>query len=529
MVPVGSRGRRRRLALLGAVLAAALSAGPALSRTPEPPNREGGKLRVNVTGTDFNSLDPAVNYDTDGAQLLYATCAKLFTYPDSSKLAGSMLEPELSAGLPTVSADGRTYVFRIAAGFRFSNGAPVGAADVAYTIRRDLDPRMHSPSVPFLRDLIAYGANGDMLTLKLRHPAPDLLARLAMPFFCVVPAGTPIRPTDTIPSAGPYYVAARKRGISVTLDKNPYYSGQRPNHLDEIDFSVFQNGLQSTHQIEAGYADYDLHGVPLELRREIAVRYGVNGTHFFVHPNAQTDWLVLNTSRPLFRDASVRRAVAYAVDRLALLHALGFMAGKVTTQILPPGVPGYRKIRAYPLKADVAAARKLMGDRHGTAVLYISDNPVDAAIADVITRDLARIGIEIDRREFRTADYNVRIHRRSEPFDMTINGWVADYLDPYDFINVALSGRNIPTVDNQNMSHFNNPSFDRRMDAAAALSGNRRYTAYAQLDAQITRDEAPIVPYANEYRVEFVSRRVGCVVIAPGAGGLDLSAACVKR
>jgi ABC-type oligopeptide transport system substrate-binding subunit len=528
MVPSGSRGRR--LALLGVVLAAAAAAaGPALSRAPEPPNREGGKLLVNVTGTDFNSLDPAVNYDTDGVQLLFATCARLFTYPDSSHLAGSMLDPEVSDGLPTVSADGRTYVFRIAPGFRFSNGAPVGAADVAYTIRRDLDPRMHSPSVPFLRDLVAYGADGDTLTLKLRHAAPDLLARLAMPFFCIVPAGTPIRPTDTIPSAGPYYVAARAPGVSVTVKRNPYYSGQRPNHLDEIDFSVFQNGVQSTRRIEAGQVDYDVHGVPLELRRAIAIRYGVNGSRFFAHPNAQTDWIVLNTSRPLFRDASVRRAVAYAVDRLALLHALGFMSGKVTTQILPPAVPGYRKFRAYPLKADVAAARKLMRGRHGTAVLYISDNPVDAAIADVLTRDLARIGIEVDRREFRTADFDVRIHRRSEPFDMTINGWAADYLDPYDFINIPLSGRNIPAVDNQNMSHFDDPLSNHRMDAAAALSGSRRYAAYAKLDALITRDEAPIVPYANEYRVEFVSGRVGCVVIAPGAGGLDYAAACLKR
>ena len=524
------RGLGRRLVLLGTVLTAAALAGSAFARTgANSPIREGGTLRVNVTGTDFAPLDPAINYDTDGAQLLYATCAKLVNYPDRPAPAGSLLVPEVADAMPTVSRDGRTYTFRISHEYRFSNGAPVGAADFAYTIRRDLDPRMHSPAVQFLRDLAAFSANGAMLTLKLRQPAPDLLARLAMPLFCVVPSGTPIvaRGIDTIPSAGPYYVASRDRGLSVTLKRNPYYSGPRPSHADEIDFRVFQNGPFSIHQIATGAADYDVHGVPPQLERRVALTYGVNGTRFFAHPAAETDSIVLNTSRPLFRNASVRRAVAYAVDREALLHALGFLPGKVTDQILPPAVPGFRRLKLYPLHGDVRTAKKLMGGRRGTAVLYISDNPVDATVSGVIITDLARIGIDVKVVEFRTEDYNRRIHRRAEPFDMALSGFTADYLDPYDFVNVQLSGHNI-TAAGQNLSHFDDPVFNRRMDAAALLSGNRRYAAYAKLDADLMREAVPIVPYANDYRVEFVSARLCCVVIAPGAGGLDYAAACLK-
>ena len=128
------------------------------------------------------------------------------------------------------------------------------------------------------------------------------------------------------------------------------------------------------------------------------------------------------------------------------------------------------------------------------------------------------------------ADRNAsRIHRRGEPFDLTLFGWVADYLDPYDFVNVLLSGRNIPAANNQNLSHFDDPTFNRRMDAAARLSGTKRYAAYAKLDTDLMREAAPIIPYANEYRLEFVSKRTGCVVIAPGAAsGLDLAAVCLK-
>jgi ABC-type transport system substrate-binding protein len=46
----------------------------------------------------------------------------------------------------------------------------------------------------------------------------------------------------------------------------------------------------------------------------------------------------------------VRRAVAYAIDREALLHAIGFLPGKVTDQILPPAIPGYRNVRIYPFR-----------------------------------------------------------------------------------------------------------------------------------------------------------------------------------
>ena len=532
MVLGGRRTHSRRLILVGATVAAGvLGSAASAGRGAEPVIPEGGTLHVNVTGTDFASLDPAINYDTDGAQLLYTTCAKLVNYPDRPAPRGSIVEPEVASGMPRVSGDGRTYTFQVSSSFRFSNGAPVRAADLEYTIRRDLDTRMHSPAAPFLRDVVSYRAIGDTLTLKLSRPAPDLLARLAMGFFCVVPAGTPIvtKGLDTIPSAGPYYVASRTPGVSVTLKRNPYYSGPRPHHVDEIDFSVFRDGGISVREIETGDADYDIHRVTGELQQGLAGTYGLNGTRFFAHPMVETDSIVLNTSRPLFRDASVRRAVAYAIDREALLDAIGFLSGRVTDQILPPAMPGYRNVKVYPLKADVQTARKLMGNRRGTAVFYISDSPFDSAVATVVIRDLARINIGVAVKPFRTADYNRRIHRRAEPFDMALSGWVADYLDPSNFINVQLSGRNIPASNNQNLSHFDDPIFNRHMDAAARLSGSRRYAAYAKLDADLMRQAAPIVPYANEYRLDFVSKRTGCIVLAPGAAsGLDFAAVCLK-
>jgi ABC-type transport system substrate-binding protein len=530
MSPSGLRGCTRGLVLIGSVLLAALIAGSVPRAGAEPLVREGGTLRVNITGTDLSSLDPAINHDADGAQILYATCAKLLTYPDREEPRGSLLEPEVATGMPTVSRSGLAYTFEVSQSFRFSNGARVRAADFAYTLRRVLDGRMHSPASGFLGDIAAFSADGNTLTVKLRQPAPDFLARVAMPFLCVVPSGTPIRAggADTIPSAGPYYVASRKPGVSVTLKRNPYYSGRRPHHVDEIDFTAFRNGPQSVREVENGTVDYDLHGVPGDLRRKVALKYGVNGSRLFVHPVVETRYVALNTRQGPFRDVSMRKAVAYAIDRLVLTNAMGFLGGNATDQILPPAMPGWHNVKLYPFKADLRAARKLMGGRKGTAVLYTSDNPTQVAVATLIVRELARIGIDLTVQEYPLADFEHRVHRQTEPFDMALNAWSADYLDPYDFINILLSGKNIPTLENQNLSGYNDPKFNRQMDAAAALSGDTRYAAYAKLDADLMREAVPIIPYANEYRVEFVSRRLGCVVLAPGAGGLDLAAACLK-
>jgi ABC-type oligopeptide transport system substrate-binding subunit len=122
----------------------------ALARTgAERPIEEGGRLLVNVTGTDLPSLDPAINYDTDGAQILYATCAKLFNYPDRRGPGGAVIEPEIASGMPAVSGDGRTYTFRCRAGSGSAMARPCARAILhtrfaAIGIRGCIRPQCHS-------------------------------------------------------------------------------------------------------------------------------------------------------------------------------------------------------------------------------------------------------------------------------------------------------------------------------------------------------------------------------------------------
>jgi oligopeptide transport system substrate-binding protein len=98
---------------------------------------------------------------------------------------------------------------------------------------------------------------------------------------------------------------------------------------------------------------------------------------------------------------------------------------------------------------------------------------------------------------------------RGEPFDIADEGWLADYADPYDFINVLLSGENIHDTNNNNFAYFNSPSYNKLMDQAQQLSGSARYNAYGSLDINIMKNAAPWAPRSNATNRLVLSSHVG--------------------
>ena len=91
-----------------------------------------------------------------------------------------------------------------------------------------------------------------------------------------------------------------------------------------------------------------------------------------------------------------------------------------------------------------------------------------------------------------------------------IEGWLADYADPYDFINVLLSGENIHDTNNNNFAYFNDPKFNKLMDQARPSSGSARSTAYGNLDINIMQERGAVGgPIELDRTAIFVSSHVG--------------------
>jgi YVTN family beta-propeller protein len=511
----------------------------------------GGTLRMEIADGVYY-MDPALAYTPESWQLLYATCAKLLNYPDKPGAAGEQLTPEVAQSLPARSRDGRTYTFTIRPGFRFPPplSQPVTGQTFKDTIERTLNPAMKSPITFGLDDVVGAAAyvagkadhisgvvaQGNALTIHLLKPEPDIVSRLAQPFFCAVPPDTPINPhgVPVVPSAGPYYVTSYTPFQAVVLARNPNYHGNRPHRFERIEVTLGISSQQGASDIEAGTADYTtIAGPPAATARALASRlagqYGPGSPaaarrdqRYFATPIPELDFYVLNTHRPLFSNTRLREAVNYAVNRRALA-AVGngySLDESPTSQYLPPGLPGSDTTPIHPPTPDLVKARALAQGDGRTAVLYTCNTTTCKQQAQILTNDLAPIGLRVEVKTFPQGSLMARVATPGERFDLAYAAWGTDYPDPGSMLSGMLDNPvAYPT--------FNDPYYQRRLAAAGRLSGPERYLANGELAADLARDAAPLIPYGNPNNHELFSARIGCQTY--GFYGADLAALCIRR
>ncbi|MBA3842208.1 MAG: hypothetical protein H0X39_06265, partial [Actinobacteria bacterium] len=346
---------------------------------------------------DFATTDPALAQGQQAWELEYATCAKLLSYPAKPGYAGTRLVPEVATSLPAISVDRLLYTFTIRRGWRFSDGNPVTAASFARGLERARSPRLVSPASAYLREVEGWRAQGRTLTIRLRTAAPDFAQRLALPYFCAVPATTPNEQTDDLPSAGPYAIAQYTRGRSLLLHRNPYYGGSREAHAKSILYRFGAFPSQIKLQLERGEADY---GVVSPVAFEsLASKFRGDRRHLFVVPQPTVAYLALNTQRPLFKDnPRLRRAINYALDRPALVRLFGTHGARPGDEYLPPGFPGYQAQHVYPVgPPDLAKARRLArGHLRGGHAVFLSCGSQDCHDRAVVAAEaLRKIGLHV--------------------------------------------------------------------------------------------------------------------------------------
>ena len=522
-----------------------------------------GSAAEAATARGVVRFSAAQDFETDPArypdpQISYATCAKLLNYPDEPAPAGTHLVPEVAASLPRRSADGTTYTFTIRSGFEFSGPRRerVTAETFKYAIERSLNPRM-GVAGSFVHDLVGQAAyqegkashisgvvaDGDTLTVKLVEPAADFPARIAMSFFCAVPLNTPIDPNGVreIPSAGPYYIAEHVPNRRIVLKRNPNYHGSRPRRLREIHYSLGRSPAKNVADVEAGRSDYLADGfIPpdVEAEAKLAGRYGPasaaarNGRQrYFVNPRLGLAYFALNTSRPLFSDVRLRKAVNFAIDRRALARHGNLGTGPFpaipTDQYLPPAMPGASPTTLYPPSGDVQLARRLAPNARGTAVLYTCNLEFCRHHAHVIRSNLRALGLDVDVREFPIDVMFAKAGTKGEPYDIVTGQWFADWADPSTFLNVLLHQRITPHG-NLNLARFVDARYARKLERVARLAGPGRYRAYEALSVELARDAAPWVVFGTGTSRDFFSARLGCQVFHPFYG-MDIGRLCIRK
>jgi peptide/nickel transport system substrate-binding protein len=542
-------------ASLGVVmLAAAIFASTASSASKpaaKPASKhalKGGTLRINVHDTDFEFVDPGLGYDTLTWSMLYATQLMLVNFPEKNGQAGSVLYPEAATSFPTISGNGKTYVFHIRPGLKFSDGSPVTAACWQRAWERNLSPKMGSPvgvNDQFQNVLVGAKAFNDgkaqhisgitakglTLTFHLTQPNPTFTAYLGMQWFGAVKPNMAYTEQgfNVYPSAGPYYIQSRDVNKSLVLVRNPNYHGNRPSNPDKMVWNMNTDQDQGLLQVKSGQVDVDWGGPPPTSNASLAAQYGVNKTRFFVGATSCMFYWAMNTTRAPFNTLKARKAINWALDRPALVRIFGKLGAKRSDQILVPGVPGFKAYNLYAFRgANPAKAKAIDPSLAGqTATIFHSLSNTAVNQAQVAAFNLSKIGMKTKDKPVPGSIYYKTLGAKGVDYDLARAGWCADYFDPFDYINVNLDGRSIQDQNNVNFSYLNSPALNKAMDAAANLSGAARAKAYQKLDYQIMQKYAPWVPYAIINGVFFVSARVHNYVYSSYFGEPDFNALSV--
>jgi serine/threonine-protein kinase len=548
--PVGIQGAG------AGVLATSLQTGPTIDGRFAA--LEGSVVKLfSQQGAFGDGDEPALNWNAAAMQIAFATCAKLLNYPDEPAPQGLKLRPEVAAAMPSVSPDGRTYTFIIRSGYRFSppSNQPLTAETFRHSIERALSPKLggFQPAAYFVDDIqgeqafragrapyiSGLRASGARLEITLSQPSPTILERLALPFFCPVPDGTPFvrgallrgsggLSAGQLPSAGPYYVADYNNDEYVILKRNPNYHGPRPHELDAI---ALREG------VDAGYAvDHVQHGgwngivssghngsTPIDPLLApggaIAARYengADSGDQYFPIPLPGSGDIALNASRAPFADSSIRRAVALALDRTAIAAAWNQAP---SDQLLPPMFPAGPVNDQPPARGDVAAARALMHGRRITAVMAIfKDCAPCSRVANELKAQLGPIGIRVavtvHDNAFTAAE------RPGASIDILDTGvYDFPYPDSAGWLEQLLVTISPPGWVPADAAHD--------VSSATRLRGPRRQTEAAALARRLTTSVVPVVPYGATVQGELLAPSLGCRIFPPFGYGVDLAALCL--
>jgi peptide/nickel transport system substrate-binding protein len=491
---------------------------------------EGGTLEATFASfPDY--LDPQLAHSAEGFTSVYNTYIPLLTYAHASGRAGSEVIPGLAKAMPQVSDGGRRYTLTLRKGLKYSDGTPVRASDFKYAIERMF--RLNSSGSVFYTDITgaeefaktkqggiagiqADDASG-RVTIELNEPRGPFVNELALPFAAPVPSDTPVEDLTAHPppATGPYVIVKSQPGRGWAYERNPQWARNNAKllpdlpggHVDRIDVTVVRNASTQVSDVERGRYDWMGNAPPADRYAEVKERF--EGSQFRVQPTVSTYFFWLNTTRAPFDDLRVREAVNYGVDARALER---IYAGQLraSQQILPPGMPGYKRFQLYP--HDMGKAKELIAeaapaDRSITVWTDI-ESPNDEA-GEYFQDVLKQLGFDAKVKVLNADNYFPIIGNSSTPdLDAGWASWFQDYPNPNDFFQPLLDEASIAPTEGTNLARYANPELSAKIERLAAQQlGPKQESEYAELDREFM-EEAPWVPYGSSTFPTFVSSAI---------------------
>lgn len=539
-------------ALALALAAAAVGCGSSSEGDQASSGKPGGSIAI-AQGSQPDSLDPALAYTSNSWEPLWLVYTAPLTYRHAEGAEGAELIPGVAEALPEISADGKTYSFKLRKGLKYSDGTPVKASDFEHTVKRVLNLESGGTylfeGIAGATEYIDAGdPDGDIagieaddktgeVTIELTAPDGTFSNVLATSFAGLVPSDTPFanQTKNPPPGVGAYAITKSVPNREFVMEKVKGFAipDVPKGNVDTITTKIVKSPARAAQDVIAGKLDYMQDAPPTDLTAEIKARYA---DRYKQWPTLSSYYFFLNQDLPPFDDKKVREAVNMAIDSRAIARLFG---GRLepTCNLIPPGIPGHEERDPCPFgdpsgPGDLERAKQLVkeaGAEDEKVTVYANNDTNRPQIGEYYTALLNDIGLDADLKVVDGAVYFNVIGNAKTKAQTGLANWFADFPHPGTFIQ-QIDGTTIQPTNNPNPGNVDDPEIDKQV-AALMKETDLASVAddWAALDKRAV-DESYVAPYGSEQLTTFLSDRMdfdNCSIVHPLYGN-DYSSFCLK-
>ena len=487
-------------------------------------------------GSNPETLDPALNSAIDGANTIITIFEPLLLINENNEVVGGQAESW------ETSEDGLTWTFTMRDGLKWSDGTDLNAKDFEYSFKRMVDPNTAAPYAETCLGMIdgfeeAAGfpdadgnptaePNPDALNVKASDDGKTLTIVLSYPcsYFDKMAAFATMSPVqqatveangdawctspDTFVSNGPYMITDWTPSERIVLTKNPNYVGGWDSSKivsDTITLLLLEDSSASYAAYNSGEAvlvkDVPTDEIPSLTKAE-------DGGDFYVDTILGTYYVSLNLQRDAFKDAKVHKALSLAIDRDYVANTIMQGTYSAADSIVGPGIVdesgyfhdnGNAPYISADYEANLAEAKKLLeeagypnGEGYPTIEYSTNDAGYHVPLAEYLQQAWGDLGITLTINKMEWSSFTPA--RRAGEYDVARNGWVMDYNDPSNMLDLFCSGNG------NNDGKYANPDFDAAIDASRVADSAEHFAQLHKAEDILMEDMGCLpIAYYNDY------------------------------
>jgi peptide/nickel transport system substrate-binding protein len=470
----------RTVILLAAALGTASLAGPAAAQTRD-------LVTVDLPN-DAATLDPHLQWDTDS----YTVYRNIFDNLVTRDASGTIV-PQIATAWTYVSDT--VIDLTIRQGVTFHDGTPLTPEDVVFSIRRIIDPALRSPQLSQFDQIASAEVTGPAtVRMVTKSPYPALFAQLVklsiVPKAYVEKVGAQKFNLEPVGS-GPFRLKQWQKGIAATLEANDtYWRGKPP--FRTVVFRVVPDVATRVADLQTGKADIVRGLSPdeaLTVKKDAKLQV-------LAVPTERIGYMFLNAQAGPTQDVRVRRAVAHAIDRAAIIEALLQGYGKAVDVVLTPANFGFvDDVKGWPY--DPAKAKALIAEAGaaGQTLSFLTSPAYDRRVVEALQQMIQDVGLKV---EIQTMDQPTFLRRRQgrpdEAGSLSLGRWSCACQDADGVIFPLFRSGSI-------WAKYANPAFDREVDAARSILDPKQRLVHYRKAFEILRDEVPGIGLYQDFAI----------------------------